>query len=134
MNVIFKSEYWVNIGWSFWQNGYKEKAEYYFNKQIGISNRLIELGRSTQRQYEKYLDLALVYAVMGEKEKAYKNLEVYNQKQEMSLYEVNMFKNSPLFDNIRDEPDFRKVLRDVESKYHAVHEKMKKWLEVQGEL
>jgi tetratricopeptide (TPR) repeat protein len=134
MHVTFLSEYNVNIGWSFWQSGYKEKAQYYLNKQIEISNRLIELGRSIQRLYDKYLDLALVYAVMGEKEKAYKNLAVNSQKQEMSMYDVNMFRYSPLFDNLRNDQQVRKILRDVESKYQTVHEKMRKWLEEQGEL
>lgn len=134
MHVIFMSEYYVSIGWSFLQNGYREKAEYYFNKQIEISRKCIELGRSTQRLYEKYLDLALVYAVRGERGEAYKNLEVYNQKQEMSLYDVNEFRYSPLFDNLRNDTEFRKILRDVESKYQTVHEKMRKWLVEQGEL
>jgi hypothetical protein len=27
------------IGYAYWQNGYKEEAEYYFNEQIKYCNR-----------------------------------------------------------------------------------------------
>jgi len=39
-----------------------------------------------------------------------------------------VIKNDPLFENIRDEPQFQQIVRDVEAKYQAEHEKVKKWL------
>ncbi len=37
--------------------------------------------------------------------------------------------NDPLFDSIRDEPEFQQIVRDVEAKYQAEHERVRKWLE-----
>ena len=42
---------------------------------------------------------------------------------------VLAIKNSPLFDNIRDEPEFQQIVRDVETKYEATRERVKKWLQ-----
>lgn len=135
VGVIFSSGYYCSVGFAYLQNGNKEKAEYYFNKQIEISNRLIELHRSTyQEQSGKYLTLAYVYSAMGEKEKALKNLEIYNQRKVMSLWDVYAFRHSPLFDNIRDDPEFRKIVNDIESKYMAQHERARKWLVAQGKI
>jgi hypothetical protein len=37
--------------------------------------------------------------------------------------------SDPLFDNIRDEPEFQQIVPDVEAKYHAEHERIRQWLE-----
>ncbi len=47
---------------------------------------------------------------------------------------VSLLKNDPLFDSIRNEPEFQKIVRDVEAKYQAEHERVRKWLEEQGML
>jgi hypothetical protein len=45
---------------------------------------------------------------------------------------VNLIKNDPLFDKIRNELEFQQIVRYIEAKYQAVHERVKKWLEEQG--
>jgi hypothetical protein len=47
---------------------------------------------------------------------------------------VTSIKFDPLFLTIRNEPEFRQIVRDVEEKYHAEHERVRKWLEERGEL
>lgn len=37
-------------------------------------------------------------------------------------------KNDPLFNSIRDEPEFQQIVKDMEAKYQAEHERVKKWL------
>jgi hypothetical protein len=118
----------VEIGYIYWQHGKKEKAEYFFNEQIEYCNRMNELGRYHAQQKLTYYDLAAVYAFTGEKKKAYENLNVFNQRPRMPLWAVNMIKDEPLFDNIRDEPEFQQIVRDVEAKYLAEHERVRKWL------
>jgi hypothetical protein len=39
-----------------------------------------------------------------------------------------------MFNSIRNEPEFQKILKDVETKYQALHESIGKWLEEQGKL
>ena len=44
------------------------------------------------------------------------------------------FKYNPLFDNLRDDPEFQEFLEDVEAKYQAEHERVGKWLKENGML
>ncbi|MCK4989545.1 MAG: tetratricopeptide repeat protein, partial [Bacteroidales bacterium] len=113
------------IGWAYWQNGYKEEAEYYFKEQIDYCNRMNELGRESSETLRTFYDLAAVYAFMGEKEKAYENLRIHNQRQQYSLGHFTRIKNDPLFENIRDEPEFQQILHDVEAKFQAEHERVR---------
>ena len=122
------------IAYIYWKNGYKEKAETFFNEAIANGNRMIELGRSYAQNYEIYYDLAEAYGFRGEKEKAYENLNIFNKRQVHRLWFVTLMKNDPLFDSIRNEPEFQQIARDVESKYQAEHERVRKWLEEQGKL
>jgi TolB-like protein len=134
-NIINSSDspnYFVNIGWAYRQNGFKEKAEYYINKQIEFSSRFVESGRTDQ--FGLYFSLASAYAERGEKSKSFKFLENYNQKKVISLWDLTMFKQNPVFDSLREEPEFKKFLKDAETKYQAEHERVRKWLEEQGKL
>jgi len=118
------------IGWAYWQNGYKKEAEYYFKEQIDYCNRMNELERAASEQLRTFYDLAAVYAFIGEKEKAYENLSFLNQSQNAGVINYNRnLKYDPLFNGIRDEPEFQQLLHDVESKYQAEHERVKQWLE-----
>ena len=47
----------------------------------------------------------------------------------MPNWAVTLFNNDPLLDNIRDEPEFQLIARDVDAKYQAEHERVRKWLE-----
>ena len=47
----------------------------------------------------------------------------------MPLWMVTRIKNEPLFDGIRDEPEFQQMVRDMEAKYQAEHERVRQWLE-----
>jgi len=117
------------IGWAYWQNGYEEEAEYYFKEQIVYCNRMNELGRGFSGSLRTFYDLAAAYALMGEKEKAFENLRIHSQRQQYSLLDFTRIKNDPLFDNIRNEPEFQQIVREVEAKYQAEHERVRQWLE-----
>jgi TolB-like protein/Tfp pilus assembly protein PilF len=121
------------IGYAYWKNGYKEEAEYYFNKQIVYCNKEIELQRFSGH-FKMYFVLAGVYAFRGETDKAFENLRIFNQQPRMPVWRVAMIKHDPLFDSIRDEPEFQQIVRDVEAKYRAEHERVRRWLEEQGIL
>jgi len=123
------------IGYAYLKKGYKKEADYYFDEQIGYCNKLIESDRPWGQKLYPYYDLAGVYAVRGDKVKAYKNLEIFNQRQQgEGLWMVNLIKADPLFDSIRNEPEFQQIIRDVDAKHQALHESVKKELEEQGML
>ena len=122
------------IGFAFSKNENKKSADYYFNEQINYCERSIELGRRFEQTLIAYYNLAGVYAFRGERDKAYENLRIFNKKQMMSSWQASLIKTDPLFDSIRDEEEFQQIMKDVEAKYQAEHERVRKWLEEQGML
>jgi TolB-like protein len=122
------------IGYIYSQNGNREAANYYFNKQINLCDRSIELGRQYAHMFYAYYDLAGVYAFRGDKVKAYENLRIFKKKPIMSFWMISLIKTDPLFSRIRNEPEFQQIARDVEAKYQAEHERVRKWLEETGQL
>ena len=123
------------VGYAYFKNGYKKEAKYCFDEQIDCCDSLIKHNRPWALELYPYYDLAGVYAFRGDKVKAYKNLEIFNQRQkEDYLWMVSLIKADPLFGSIRNEPEFQQIVRDVEARYQAHHERMKKLLEEQGML
>jgi TolB-like protein/Tfp pilus assembly protein PilF len=121
-------------GWAYWQNGYKEKGEYYFNEQIKYFNKMKELGRVYGTDERIYFDLAGINAFRGEKDKAYENLRVAVKSNGfIGSWSLQLIKNDPLFDSLRDEPEFQQIVSDAEAKYQAEHERVRKWMEEQRE-
>ncbi|MBN2861983.1 MAG: hypothetical protein JXN62_02400, partial [Bacteroidales bacterium] len=116
------------VGYVYWQNGYKEEAEYYFNKQLEYCYRVIELGRYGQN-FNAFYDLAGIYAFRGERDKAIENLKKFNQRKWMDFFMARLIKQDPLFNSIRNDPEFLEIVRDIERKYQSEHERVRKWLE-----
>ena len=52
-----------------------------------------------------------------------------NQSPMTPLWIVSNIKDDPIFDSNRDEPEFQQIVRNVEAKYQAEHERVRKWLE-----
>jgi TolB-like protein len=117
------------FAYEFWINGYREKADYYFKKQLEYGNSEIKLGRLRSDILFSYYDIAGVYAFLGEKGKAYENLRIFSQKKSITRGMIILIKKDPLFDSIRNEPEFQKIVRDLESKWQAEHERVRQWLE-----
>lgn len=122
------------IGYYLRQKGKTKEAEFYFNRQIKIGEESIKLGRWNAIQRGAHYDIAGVYAVLGDKERAYQYLDEFNKKRSYPLWWLILFKHDPLFDCIRQEPRFQKIFRNVEAKYQAEHERVGKWLGEQGKL
>jgi TolB-like protein/AraC-like DNA-binding protein len=120
------------IGYAYLKNGYKKEADFYFNKQIDYCNNIIKSDRP-QKNYA-YYDRAGVFALKGDKERAYEDLRMFNKSQRQCLWMVNLIKVDPLFDSIRNEPEFQQIVKDVDAKYQAEHDRVKKCLEEQGML
>jgi TolB-like protein/Flp pilus assembly protein TadD len=117
------------IGYAYWINGYKEEAEYYFDKQIEYCNSMNKLGRLSAQRFFTYYNLASVYAFRRERDKAYENLRIFNQKKGMPAWMVWLINNDPLFNSLRNEPEFQQIVKDIEAKYQAEHKRVRKWLD-----
>jgi len=116
------------LGYVYWKLGYKEKAEEIFTSIINDYKRRKELGQPVLDQ--TYLAVASVYAFRGEKNKAYEYLRLYNQSMRyVYSYNIHIIKINPLLNNIRDEPEFKQIVTDLEARYNSYHEEVRQWLE-----
>jgi TolB-like protein/Tfp pilus assembly protein PilF len=122
------------IGYAFWKVGKYKEAEHYFNEQIKYGIESIKLGRSFASTVPVYYDLAATYAFSGDINKAYQYLDEFNTMNFYPSWLVSLSKQDPLFDSIRNEERFQKILQNMEAKYQAEHERVRKWLEEQGML
>jgi TolB-like protein/tetratricopeptide (TPR) repeat protein len=123
------------IAYAYYKNGNKKEADYWFNEQKRYCEESINNKRfSGQISLTSYYDLACVYAFRGEKQKAYENLKVLGQLKIFPKWWLDLIKRDPLLENLRGEPEFRRIVDDIETKYQAEHERVRKWLEEQGML
>jgi tetratricopeptide (TPR) repeat protein len=117
------------LGYAYYKAGREEEAEEFFTARFDICQLLIKLNRNAAKTLFPYYDIAAISAFRGEIDSAYANLRIFNKREMMPLWMVNLINDDPLFDNIRDEPEFHQILRDVEAKYQAEHEQVRLWLE-----
>ena len=122
------------IGYAYWNAGYKKEGYLYFRKQIKNSEELINKGQSYVASYRlaPYYDLAGVYAFLGEKDKAYANLRVWARMPVCPFWWVVLIKKDPLFDSLRNEPEFQQILLEVEARYQSEHKRVINWLKEKG--
>lgn len=95
----------------------------------------IRLGRAETVNVWNYYNLASLYAYAGENEKAYEMLNLALRDKLIPFQIIWNFKKSdPLFDKIRNEPQFQQIAIELEAKYQEENERVRKWLEEKGEL
>jgi len=117
------------MGYALWMTGRKEKAQFYFQETIDHCKRHIEINSRYGRGGAS-LDLAGIYAFIGEKDSAYYYLEEFSRTNAQYFPLLNLLQfGDPLFESIRQEDRFQKLLRDMEDKYQAEHERVRQWLE-----
>jgi len=131
---VLPLSYSHRIGYAFYKVGKYKEANYYFNEQIKYGTEAIKLNRYIPSYKGAHYDLAGVYAFIGDKVKAYQYLNEFNTMSFYPLWWVSLAKHDPLFDSIRNEDRFQKILQNMEAKYQAEHERVRKWLEETGQL
>lgn len=122
------------IGYALWQAGKRKEAKYYFDLQIKYGRESIKLGRWIALTKEAHFDLAATYAFLGDKEKAYQYLDEFVKKHSFKLVVIALIKHDPIFNGIRQEPRFQKIIKEMEAKHLAEHNRFRKWLEEQKML
>ena len=121
-------------GYVYLKNGEPKKADYHLKGSAKELLKDIESKRINEQQFYSYWNLAKIYSIMGEKRKALDNLKMLKNRKTDYAWLVTCLKYYPFFDIIRDEPEFIEVLKDVETKYQAEHERAGKLLREQGML
>ena len=117
------------VGFVYWKAKRFDEADHYFNLQMEYNNKQISSNLPSAQKYYSYYDRAAVCAFRGEREKAFADLRIFNKKTKIPAWLVTLIKVDPLFDSLRNEPEFQKIVRDIEAKYQAEHERVRKWLE-----
>jgi TolB-like protein/Tfp pilus assembly protein PilF len=122
------------MGYALIRNGFTNEGKKYINNRLEKCLLFPQTGaRADLIAYTNY-DLAGIYAFKGDKEKAYKYLNLYNQNRNCYTYMVTLIKNDPFFESIRDEPEFQEIVQNMESKYNKVHEEVGKWIDDQEDF
>ena len=113
------------IGYSYWALGNKKKAYEYFNRLIESANEAIRLNSNFAFHY----DLAGVYVFLGQKEKAYQHLEEVSKENFFPFWLIALIKEDHLFEKIRNEDHFKKIVQQMEEKSNAERNRVIQWLE-----
>ena len=117
------------MGYLLWRLGKKEEALHYFQEMIAQCKQHIRMDTGYGRALANF-DLAGVYAFLGEKDSAYHYLEIFQETNAQNAYPVYMLKKlDPLFEPIRKEKRFQQLVKQMEAKYRAERERVRKWIE-----
>ncbi len=119
------------IGYALWQVGKQNEAEQYFKQQIRYSEESIKLGRPIAQRKAAQYDLAATYAFLGDKGAAYRYLNDFNSLGFYPLWWISLAKHDPLFNSLRNEDAFQKIVTTMEAKHDAEHERVRRWMEEQ---
>ena len=115
-------------GYTYLKNGMKEKADFHFKGSIKRAEDQIKLNSINARRYISHFNLALIYAILNDKQKSFQYLEMIKKSPSITLNFINDLKTNPMFDNVRSEHEFQKITLELEKKYLEEHEKIKKLL------
>jgi len=103
----------MDKGLADWKLGQKDSALRVFNKHLAI----IESKDTASYSSSNYHDMARIYAVMGQKEKA---LNLLQKAFEKGWHSYPWIHNSPFFDVLKDDPDFQALLEKFDRKNEEI--------------
>lgn len=119
------------IGNILWVNGKKDEALEYFNKQVKICKESIRQKNQYGITLAAY-DLASIYAILGNMEEALHWLREY-EKLGFTNGTHEYIKVDPLFDNLRDNEEFKKIVKRANEEKAETRERIHR-MEEQGLL
>ena len=106
--------------------GMNKEAEEYFSKYMDYAK--------TTKNFYKSRHLAAIYSYRNDTENALEQMKIFSEQENYPHWVVRSFKDDPLFDNIRNLPEFKEILSEIETKFWANHERIKASLEEKGLL
>ena len=116
-------------------NGEKEKAEQYFSKFMDEFNKGPKHGFEGIAFGEWHIEAAMIYAYRGQNDQAYSCLdELVEMKNSLQPSVISHLEINPMFENIREEERFQKILRKMQADYQAAHERVRLHLQETGRL
>jgi len=117
------------IGYLYAMLGKKEKSEAYFKIAVDNAEQAIRINNTYAQWKFAHYDLAGIYAFLGEKEKAYQYLSEVNKRKIQPVWFLTMMKDDQLFESIRNEDRFQKIIKEMESRTIDERDRVMRWLE-----
>jgi AraC-like DNA-binding protein/TolB-like protein len=133
-NGIYLPEFPHNekIGFLFQKRNDQKRAAEYFSCSVEYQLNQINSRTLQAAKYTSHFYLASTYSAMGEKEKALKYLNEVNNRSTIPSWMITSMNDWPLFDNIRNEPEFQRLKNEFEKKYQKEHNRIARLLMEKG--
>ncbi|NQV02478.1 MAG: helix-turn-helix domain-containing protein [Bacteroidia bacterium] len=97
--------------------GLPEKSEEYCNNYKGYAEN--------DHSIYKHLNLAVYYSYQGDTTRALEQLKLFSKQDNYHYWIILFLEIDPLVDNIKDLPEFKKILQDIETKFWKSHKQIK---------
>ncbi len=106
--------------------GQEEKSKEYFEDY----RQFLE----TDQSMYKPLGLAAYHAWYGDHKKALEQMEIFSQRDYFQYWVILFFDKEPSVESLKNLPEFKKVVKDMNARFWANHEELKGRLEKKGLL
>jgi TolB-like protein/AraC-like DNA-binding protein/Tfp pilus assembly protein PilF len=103
-------------------------------EKAGLNKKSQELVKSfkdfsdNDRSIYKHRNLAMYYAYQGNMQKAIEHLQLFS-KEDNCEYWVILTDNDPAFDSIKDLPQYKTIMRNIETRFWKVHREIEATLD-----
>lgn len=100
--------------------GFKEESERYFTKY--------KVFAENDQSIYRHMNLANYYSYIGETDKAIEHLELFSEEDNYYYWILVFTDIDPLVDNIKDLPEFKKIMKKIDEKFWDYHNRIKSTL------
>jgi AraC-like DNA-binding protein/TolB-like protein len=121
-------------GYIYLTKGQSAQAGVIFKEAVASLENSINTHETDAALYYSHLYMAMNYSAMGEKEKALAYLKEVTNKKNISRYILIYMQSNPMFDNIRNEPEFKNIQMEFEKKYNKEHQRIATLLKQKGDI
>jgi len=97
--------------------GLKEESEKYFIKY----KEYVDNDQSVYR----HMNLAMYYSYKGDTNKAIEHLELFSEEENYFYWTLIFTDIDPLVDNIKDRPEFKKLMKKIDAKFREYHKRIR---------
>jgi len=136
-----------------WENAYnyykkipEEETIYYRGKLSFVCKKtgMLKEAEINIKKFEDYINndnppnkyrlLCQLQSIQGKTEEALSSMKFYAKQENVPYWFIRYFKDEPIYDNIRDLPEFQQILSEMEANFWANHERIKTNLTEKGLL
>ena len=117
------------LAYIFYNLGRMDEADKYFNLEIELCKKSIEIEDLSASRGLTYYDLFAVYSFLGNIEEAFKHLRSLRQNDFYPAWLMTYFYNDPLLEKVRDDQRFKDFLQEAELKLQREQQSVREWLE-----